>query len=321
MTHFVRTVLGDISPDELGFCYAHEHLIIDASYTTAQTPDFLLDDVDLASSELIEVKRLGAGALVDSMPMACGRNVTKLAEISRRSQLHILCPTGLHLRKYYPPVHWCDRVGVEELAELFVREITLGIDTNDANGPERNASAHRAGLIKIASSLDAITPHENKIFRAAAIAHKKTGAPILTHTEQGTFAMEQIEVLGSLGVDLRHVVLSHTDRRPDVAYHRSILRSGVRIEYDSAYRWKPGQGNPTRDLVLALAPEFPDQIMLGMDAARRSYWKCHGGFPGMAFLIEKFVPELRSAGVTDDLLHRIFFTTPASAYQFKDIRS
>ena len=31
---FIRTVLGDIAPDALGRCYAHEHLIIDRSYTT-----------------------------------------------------------------------------------------------------------------------------------------------------------------------------------------------------------------------------------------------------------------------------------------------
>ena len=35
---FIRTVLGDVAPAELGRCYAHEHVIIDRSYTTQLFP-------------------------------------------------------------------------------------------------------------------------------------------------------------------------------------------------------------------------------------------------------------------------------------------
>ena len=101
--------------------------------------------------------------------------------------------------------------------------------------------------------------------------------------------------LRASGVDLAHVTLSHTDRKPDVAYHRDILQSGVRVEFDSAFRWT--EGNPTLDLLVALAPDFPDQLMLGMDAARRSYWKQYGGKPGMSFLLTDFRPQLRESRI------------------------
>ncbi|HEV7301543.1 MAG TPA: hypothetical protein VGN72_19420 [Tepidisphaeraceae bacterium] len=313
---FVRTVLGDISPEQLGACYAHEHLIIDESYTTEQSPDFLLDDVDRCAAELTDARNAGVSAMVDSMPMACGRNVVKLAEASRRSGVHILCPTGLHLRKYYSHGHWCTRLTSEQLTTLFVREIQQGIDANDGNGPEWMPTPHRAGLIKVASGLDAIDEHEHRIFLAAAAAHRLTGAPILTHTEQGTAAMQQVQLFQDNGVDLRHVVISHTDRKHDVAYHRVLLATGVRVEYDSAFRWKAGQPNHTLDLLLALLDEFPDQIMLGMDAARRSYWSRYGGAPGLTFLIGAFATTLRQRGVSDASLHRVFVTTPAAAFSF-----
>lgn len=312
---FIRTVLGDIAPEHLGVCHAHEHLIIDPSFTTHLTPDFLIDDVEACIAELREALSAGVRAMVDSMPMACGRNVLKLAEVSRRSSVHVLCPTGLHLAKYYPPGHWSGRIGVDQLALLFIREINDGIDANDGNGPTWVGTGHRAGLIKIASGLGGIDDHERKVFTAAAIAHQITGAPILTHTEQGTAAIEQIELFLSLGVDLSHVVLSHTDRKPDVAYHRDILQSGVRVEYDSCFRWQ-GQANPTLDLLETLMPEFPDQIMLGMDAARRSYWKHYGGAPGLTFLLGPFVEAMRSRGISNDLIRRAFLTTPSQAYQF-----
>jgi 5-phospho-D-xylono-1,4-lactonase len=317
---FIRTVLGDIAPENLGVCYAHEHIIIDASYTTVVDEGFLLEDVEAATRELSEFHTLGGRAMIDSMPCDAGRNVMKLAEISRRSGVHIVCPTGLHLAKYYDPGHWGNFYSEQELTALFLAEITEGIDARDCNGPFQQRSPHRAGLIKIATG-ETITSRSDKIFAAAAAAHRATGCPILTHTEQGRLGIEQVETLQKHGVDLTHVVLSHLDRKPDPAYHREILSTGVRAEYDSAARWKEGQGNPTLDLLVELISEFPDQLMLGMDAARRSYWKYHGGSPGMGFLLTAFTKHLQSAGLSDEDLHRIFVANPAQAYAFRATRT
>lgn len=313
----IRTILGDVAPDLLGVCYAHEHIIIDVSYTTTMNPEFLLDDVDVASRELAEFHQLGGRAMIDSMPCDSGRNVLKLAEISLRTGVHIVCPTGLHLAKYYDPGHWGNFYSEDELAELFIGEITRGIDARDCNGPISKPTQHRAGLIKIATG-ETITPRAERIFAAAAEAHRRTGAPILTHTEQGALGLEQIELLRSHGVDLGHVVLSHLDRKPDPVYHREILSSGVCVEYDSAFRWKAEQGNPTLDLLVNLFPEFPTQIMLGMDAARRSYWRHHGGSPGMDFLLTTFTDQMKSTDLTDADLQRIFVLNPANAYMFSE---
>jgi phosphotriesterase-related protein len=124
-------------------------------------------------------------------------------------------------------------------------------------------------------------------------------------------------VLKSHGVDLSHVCLSHTDRKPDVAYHREILSTGVKVEYDSAFRWKPDQGNPTLALLLSLLGDFPDQIMLGMDAAKRSYWKSYGGGPGLEFLLGDFSKRMRSEGLGETHLKHIFLTTPRRTYCFR----
>jgi predicted metal-dependent phosphotriesterase family hydrolase len=313
---FVRTVLGDIPAAQLGVCYAHEHIIIDPSFTTLQNPDFLLDDVAVAVAELGDFRRAGGQAMVDSMPCDCGRNVTKLAAISRLADVHIIAPTGLHLSKYYEPSHWGNSCSEAELAALFIAEIESGIAAEDYTNPvTRRPTSHRAGVIKIATG-EKISAHEERLFAAAAAAQRKTGCPILTHTEQGKLALAQIGLLRRNGADLRHVCLSHTDRKPDVAYHREILASGVKVEFDSAFRWKPGQGNPTLDLVVALMAEFPAQIMLGLDAARRGYWRHYGGRPGLDFLLTTFTENLKHRGVTDELLQRIFITNPAETFSF-----
>ena len=314
---FLRTVLGDIDATQAGICYAHEHLIIDPSFTTYLYPDFLLDSVERACVDLADFYAAGGRTLVDSMPCGGGRNVVKLAEISRRTGANIVCPTGLHLTKYYAPGHWGERITVNDLAKLFVADIEHGIDAADYNGPEISRTAHKAGVIKVATGQKNPSAHERKVIEAAAIAHHQTGAPILTHTEQGAGALEQVQLFRELGVPLAHVVISHTDRAPDPAYHREILSTGVLLEYDSAFRWPAGDGNPTLDLVVAMVKAgFGSQIVLGMDAARRKYWKGYDGEPGLAFLLREFVPRLKEAALTSADIEKIFVSNPASCYSF-----
>jgi len=313
---FVRTVLGDIPPSELGVCYAHEHIIIDDSVATLRFPEFHLPSVDNAVAELKRFHRDGGRAMVDSMPCDAGRSAEKLAAVSRASGVHILCPTGVHLAKYYDPGHWSLSLSEDPIADLLVADIETGIDRHDYGGPVVERCPHRAGLVKVASGLDRLSPNEEKIFAAAATAHRRTGCPILTHCEQGTAALEQVEAFRRGGVALDHVVLSHTDRKPDPGYHREILSTGVRLEYDSCFRWKPEAGNPSLDLVLDLFPDYPDQILLGMDAARPAYWKAYGGHPGLSFLLADFSARLKAAGLDDEALARIFVRNPAHAYRF-----
>jgi 5-phospho-D-xylono-1,4-lactonase len=252
------------------------------------------------------------------MPCGGGRNPAKLAEISRRTGVNIVCPTGLHLQKYYPPGHWGEHLRTEEIAELFISEIEEGVDARDYNGPAVSRTQHRAGVIKIATSGEHATAHERKVIEAAVIAHRETGAPILTHTEQGMGALDQVQRFRDLGGSLPSVVISHTDRKPDPVYHKEILSSGVMLEYDSAFRWPSSEGNPTLALVLSMFTEgFGEQILLGMDAARQKYWRSYGGTPGLRFLLKEFVPRLRNGGLTQEDIETIFVRNPARCYAFQ----
>ena len=91
------------------------------------------------------------------------------------------------------------------------------------------------------------------------------------------------------------------------------------LEYDSAFRWTEGEGNPTLDLVVAMVDAgFGGQLLLGMDAARRKYWRSYGGGPGLRFLLHEFVPRLREAGLAQENIDAIFVRNPARCYQFHE---
>jgi phosphotriesterase-related protein len=308
---FVRTLLGDVPAGGVKRCSAHEHVIIDAPHIAEKHPDFLLDDIDAACVDLREFREAGGGWLIDTMPTGAGRCVPKLAAASQRSGVHIVCPTGLHLSLYYPPGHPMLSMDREELADVFVREVV------EAVRDEAGALPYRAGVVKVAGGHGKLTPHQREAFAAAAETSRRTGCPIITHTEQGTAGEEQVRLLLEGGADPTNVVLSHTDRRPDIAYHRALLSSGVTLEYDHHFRSHLKDGScPTADLVAALAPEFPDQIVFGMDLARRSYWHGHGGQPGLVWLLTVLPTLLKDRGVSDDLIERILTHNPARAFAF-----
>ena len=176
-------------------------------------------------------------------------------------------------------------------------------------------------MVKVAGGLGKLTPHQQEAFAAAAETSRRTGCPIITHTEQGTAGEEQVRLLLDGGAHPSQVVLSHTDRRPEIPYHRTLLSSGVTLEYDHHFRTYLKDGTcPTADLVAALAPDFPNQIVVGMDMARRSYWHGHSGQPGLAWLLTALPALLRERGVHDDLIERVLTQNPARAFVFAAVR-
>jgi 5-phospho-D-xylono-1,4-lactonase len=311
---FVRTVLGDVRADDLKRCGAHEHIIIDAAYIAEKQPDFLLDDIEAASVDLGEFRDADGGWVIDTMPTGAGRRARKLAAASQQSGVHIVCPTGLHLPLYYPPDHPMLAMDQEELAEVFVKEIDEAVCDDAVPLP------YRAGVIKVAGSYGKLTPHQRQAFAAAGEASRRTGCPIITHTEQGTAGEEQVSLLLESGAHPTQVVLSHTDRLPDPAYHRCLLSSGVTLEYDHHFRTYLKDGScPTADLIAALIPEFPDQIVVGMDLARRGYWHGHGGKPGLVWLLTVLPTLLKERGVSDDVVERILTHNPRRAFTFATV--
>ena len=313
---FVRTVMGDIQSEQMGLTYSHEHVVIEEGFTTMANPEFILNDIIKISAELKEFHQFGGRTMVDTMPAACGRNILKLAEVSRNSKVNIIVPTGLHQEIYYPPNHWRYHLSVEEITELFIKDITDGVDQYDYNSPVVKRTSHKAGMIKLATGDEKITDHQHKIFEAVVNAHLETGAPILTHTNGGKLAMEQVELFLKLGADLNHVVLSHVDKQKDLAFHKDLMQTGVYVEYDSHFRWKTIDENPTYTLLENLLPLYADRIVIGMDLAKNTYWKTYGGKPGLIYLLTEFRHELVARGISD-FFEKLFFKNPQMLYSIQ----
>ncbi|MBC7887274.1 MAG: aryldialkylphosphatase [Ferruginibacter sp.] len=313
---FIRTILGDIPAEEMGVTYSHEHIVIEECYVTLDHPEFLLNDSDKIVTELKGLKGLGCATMVDTMPVNAGRNVLKSAEISKQVDIHFIIPTGIHLEIYYPKSHWRYQYTEDQLTQLFIKDIEEGIDRLDYNGPVIDRTQHKAGLIKLATGDEPITRHQEKIFHAVVNAHKATGAPILTHTNNGNQAIAQAALFEKLGANLNHIVLSHVDRNKDIGYQMELMQTGISVEYDSAFRWKGTDENWTYVLLEKLLPLFPNQITVGMDAAKNTYWKSYNGKPGLDYLLTTFKEELSNRKL-DAYTGNIFIKNPARIFSFE----
>jgi 5-phospho-D-xylono-1,4-lactonase len=316
---FVRTVLGDIDPGAMGVTYAHEHLVIDGGRPVEMSPDFLLADVDVLAAELGNAAAAGLRTAIDAMPADCGRNPSKLAELSRRTGVHLVAATGLHHEKFYGPSHWSLRASEGELADLFVADVVDGIDDRDYGGPIVRRTEIRAGVVKVGGSQGGPSPRDLPIFRAAAAAHTRTGVPVHTHCEAGTGALEQIRALVDAGVPAERISLSHVDKVVDRGYHREMFEAGAFVVYDQAFRWGDRENGTLRLIEWAVADGHAGQVMLGMDAARQGYYTAFGGAPGLPYLLRDFSDQLEARGIGAELRYSLFVDNPARAYSFVEV--
>lgn len=302
MTRVVRTVLGDIAANELGVTYAHEHLIIDSPLVAERWPDIHLPSVDDAVAELDLCRNSGVRTVVDAMPIGAGGDIVRLGEISRRAGINVVAATGLHTARYYEDHPWSLEGSTGQMAAKFISDVDDGYGRTD----------FRAGIIKVATIGPRVDERERRLFRAAAISSRATGAAILTHCEDGLGGVEQVSLLLELGTPPDRVILSHTDKVTDPGYHRELLASGVNVEYDQSLRQAEDAVPQTATLIARMCEEgFGSHIMLGTDGARRSLWASLGGSPGLAWLATGFVEILREHGVAESQIQAMLVENPA----------
>lgn len=314
----IRTVLGDIDPGTAGFCSAHDHVLIADGIGTLRAPDIRIDGLEEAVDEVAGFGQAGGGTLVDAMPVDCGRDPAGLVEVSRRTGVNVVASTGFHKPEYYEERHWSKVLDDEALVDLLVAEVADGMDRHSYGGPVVHRLEARAGLVKVATDGDGMTPLAKSRMAVAAEVHRRTGVPVLTHTEHGALALEQVEALTGGGVPLDAVLVSHVDRNADRGFHAEMGAVGCYLIYDGPSRSKYHTPEDVAELMaVAASAGGGERILLGMDLALRSYRTSYGGAPGLAWLPGEFVPLLTRCGFDTGDVRRFGWTNPAAALSLR----
>jgi predicted metal-dependent phosphotriesterase family hydrolase len=301
----IRTVSGDIAAHEAGAIMFHEHPIVDLG-SRLNNADLRLLDPAAAAEELRVDGRFPLGTIVSATPLDMGSRPDLVREVSDLSGVHIVQGTGYFRQDTYPPE--VADASVEELAARMCGELVAGVA----------GTRIRAGVIgEIGMSPGGITNLERTVTRAAAAAHLYTGAPVITHTADGEFAIEQADLLLDAGVDPGKLVIGHMDRRTDFPLHLELVRRGLYIGYDSVGR-TAGQPDSqrVRFVVDMIECGYLEQVLLSCDIARRSRLRRWGG-TGYEILLRDFLDALSEHGVSDEELGVLMVENPQRFLRFQ----
>lgn len=297
----IRTVLRDVAPRAVGTVLFHEHLSIDIPPATPPPPGApppVTDNVDQILAMVIRAAREGVGCIVDGGHPDMGRDMGALRRIAREGGVHVVASGGFYMDRTYP-------AGVATKSES---EIVADL----VSEAKQNRYGSFGEIGQMPNMAD-MTPSERKVFRAVGRAHVQTGLPIFTHNAYGTgpnvkpdAGLRQLDVLESVGVDPRHVVIGHSccldDPKADV--FKRIARRGAFIGFDrvtTVQRIMPDE-KKVRMVLAILEAGFDDQLLLSADHTGQ---RTQDEGPGYGRTVTVFLPQLRSAGVPDAVLTRI----------------
>ncbi len=306
----VVTVTGPLPASALGVVNAHDHLFLDSPALAGQA----FQDLEPAIEEVREGRASGIGAIVEMTPIGLGRRPELMRALSEATGVPVIAASGYHRDAHYPAGHWVHDASVETLAERIVADVRDGMHPRDWLDPSLPLDPARAGAIKGGASYHHMTAAERRRLEAIAVASAATGAPVLVHTEVGTFAHEIIDLLEAGGVPADRILLAHLDRNPDAELHAEIASRGVTLEYDTIGRTKYHPDSVVLDLIeRVVAAGHLERIVLGLDLGRRDYFRSHGGGPGMRYLLTTFVPRLRRR-LGDAATDEVLIANPARAF-------
>ena len=170
------------------------------------------------------------------------------------------------------------------------------------------------------SNTDANTEQTGEIkgLKAAARAALATGAAVHTHTDGGSFALEQLEIVLNEGLPGSQFGVAHIDRNPDFWLHKKIAESGAYLIYDGPGKVKYYPDSVRVDLLRRLVDAgFENQIMLSNDMGKKSHHQSYGYGPGWGFIKQKFIPRLLDEGFSEEVVHKFMYENPARFYALR----
>ena len=317
----VQTVLGPVSPSELGPTMTHEHLLIDflcmfnpppeaTARARAYEPitlenlgwvrynpytnrdNLLLGDEETAIEEASLYKRAGGGTIVDATTIGIGRDPLALARIARTTGLNVVMGAGYYVDAVHP--EGIDTLAEPDIAAQIVADITQGVGDTGV----------RAGIIGEIGCTWPLTANERKVLRAAVSAQRDTGAAILIHPGRNEAAPREIlDVLAEAGADVGRTIMGHLDRT--VANFDTLMdlaNSGCYLEWDlfgneSSYYPLSDISMPSDaqriDVIAKMVAEgYGERIVVAHDVCTKHRLVRYGGH-GYGHIVENIVPRMR----------------------------
>lgn len=316
----IHSVGGALDTTQLGVTLMHEHVFVLSTEILQNYPEIWGDEeqrIADAAARLNELYEVGVRSIVDLTVIGLGRYIPRIQRVAALTPLQILVATGVYTYNDLPfhfhfqgPGTMLD--GPEPMVEMFVRDIEQGIADTGV----------RAAMLKCATDQPGVTPGVERVLRAVAQAHRRTGVPISTHTHAATRrGIEQQKIFEEEGVDLSRVVIGHSGDTTDISYLEELAARGSWLGMD---RFGIDVFLPFEDRVNTVVRMcqrgHAGKMVLSHDAACFNDW-----IPGRAAAIvpnwhfrhihNDVLPALRARGVTEEQIHTMLVDNPRRIFE------
>lgn len=309
------TLAGEIPASSLGFTLMHEHLMIcDWNFRMAD-PDFL--DYKKTLNTIVEVlkhaRKSGVRTLVDATTSNMGRDIALMAEAARLSDLNIIASAGYYLLEGGLMRY----ISGESLLNGLLKELTEGISGTNI----------RAGIVKAATDKTGLSEDNKRCLHACGKAAALTGVPIITHSRPpGTrYGLFQLDIFEEEGVDLRKVVIGHYRNGDSISYAREVMDRGAYIAFDQM-NFNEHQIVFNQKRIKELVDlGYENQLILSHDAVINYHYdsddrhdmKDYVNYApdSLSYLIGKGSMKLKEAGISDEVLKKIFYDNPRRIFE------
>ncbi len=294
------TVTGPVPAADLGKVLPHEHLFV--NLTKQILIGGVINDAELVVQELNAFVGVGGRTIVDLTTNDNGRRAAWLRDMSDRTGVNIVMGCGYYREPYLNRVHVDERSAVE-LSQEMIRECAEGVGDTGV----------RPGIIGEVGSEEFVTSAEERVMRAAGLTHVATGLSISTHAGRWPNGLAQLEILRSVGVDPRHVIIGHCDTVPSPEYHEAIARTGAFVEFDTIRGSSAFATQRRLGFILNLVRlGFLEQILLSHDVCLAPHLIAEGG-TGFAYIHGVFSQILLDAGLDQAEVDQLTVENPRRA--------
>ncbi len=240
---------------------------------------------------------------VDATPNYLGRDVLLLNKITKRTGITIITNTGFYgaRNNKYIPKHVLE-MSPEEISEIWVSEFNNGID----------GTSIKPGFIKIGvDNNDPLHPIHQKLVKAAALTHLKTGLTIASHTGKAKGFWPQINILKQMNVSPQAFIWVHAQEESEFSNYIKAAKEGCWISLDGL-GWEIDKH--IEKLILAKKNKILDRILISHDAGWYDPQKKNQDIKPYTNLFDEVIPKLKSSGFTTQEINLLIRENPTKAF-------
>ncbi|MFB8266833.1 phosphotriesterase [Streptomyces sp. NPDC055955] len=322
----VETVRGPVDSAALERTYMHEHIFVLTPDVQQNYPgEWGDEDARIADAvdKLGALSAQGVRTIVDPTVIGLGRYIPRIQRVAEQlPDLNIVVATGCYTYQEVPFFFHHRGPALNEAAGTEVPDPMVDMFVGDIEDGIAGTGV-KAGLLKCAIDQQGLTPGVERVMRAVAKAHLRTGTPITVHTHPGSHTGSEVKrvLCDEEGVDPGRVVLGHSGDTTDVDHLGELAEAGFVLGMDRFGINLETTFEARAETVVEMCRRgYADRMVLSQDASCYIDWIDPAVMPLLPqwhylHIADEVLPYLERRGVTEKQIETMLVDVPRRYFE------